>query len=196
MRRFYREQCLRASLVGGMRFRASDFCQRRSNRKFGPAEARPSELRIRAQMPKDVENIFRIAADLAGNVVGGFACVIGNFFTRAGASRSRSRSAPHVGERLLDARSHPFEKVVRKTHPADVDREIQIIVTEQILLKARPERRGSHPLYLTERRAGVEQDCSRAAENRGRAGSNRRRRNGYYYLQSERFFAFARDPDR
>ena len=47
---------------------------------------------------------------------------------------------PHRGKRLVHARLHFFEKIIRKTHPADVDGEIEIVVAQKIFLKPRPER--------------------------------------------------------
>ena len=46
----------------------------------------------------------------------------------------------HGGERFLDAFLHRSEEIIRKTHAADVDREIEIIVAQEIFLKPRPER--------------------------------------------------------
>ena len=66
----------------------------------------------------------------------------------------------HRGKRLLHLRSHFLEKVIRKTHPADVDREIEIVVAQKIFLEARPERSGCHFIFLTERASRLEQDCS------------------------------------
>src|SRR5207244_6885829 len=50
----------------------------------------------------------------------------------------------HGYERLVDLRAHLIEEIIRKFHPADVDREIEIVVAQKVLLKSLPERRRSH----------------------------------------------------
>ena len=55
----------------------------------------------------------------------------------------------HRRERLVDLRPHFLEEIVRKFHPADVDRETEIVVAKKVLLKALPERRGSHKKSVT-----------------------------------------------
>ena len=44
----------------------------------------------------------------------------------------------HVGEGLLDPRPHLLEEIVRETHPADVDRKIQVAIAQEIFLESRP----------------------------------------------------------
>ena len=51
---------------------------------------------------------------------------------------------PHRRERLLDFRLHFLEKILRKFHPADVERKIKIAVAQEISLKTLPQRRRSH----------------------------------------------------
>ena len=46
----------------------------------------------------------------------------------------------HGPKRLLDTWLHLVEEIVAKFHPADVDRKIDIVVTQEILLEALPER--------------------------------------------------------
>src|SRR5882762_2499975 len=58
----------------------------------------------------------------------------------------------HRRKRFLDLRAHLVEEAVRKFHPADVDRETEIVVTEKILLKPLPKRRRSHALRIMEGR--------------------------------------------
>ena len=65
----------------------------------------------------------------------------------------------HGGKRFLNAFLHRSEKIIRKAHSADVDREIEIIVAQKILLKPRPERSGSHFVCVTETPCRLEHDC-------------------------------------
>ncbi len=58
----------------------------------------------------------------------------------------------HGRKSLLHARLHFVEKSFVETHPADVDREVRIIVAQKIFLKARPERRGRHGADLKRKR--------------------------------------------
>ena len=69
---------------------------------------------------------------------------------------------PHGGEGFLHAGMHFLEKTIRKTHSADVDGEVEIVVEQEIFLKSRPKRRRSHVVLLTKRKL-LEQDCSLAA---------------------------------
>jgi len=48
---------------------------------------------------------------------------------------------PHRPKRFLDQRSHLFEKTIRKTHSADVDREVEIVVTQTLMRDFDSERR-------------------------------------------------------
>src|SRR5262245_2009876 len=50
----------------------------------------------------------------------------------------------HRPKRLLDLRLHFLEEIVRKFYPADVERNIEIAVVQEISLETLPERRRSH----------------------------------------------------
>src|SRR5437588_11229032 len=54
----------------------------------------------------------------------------------------------HGRECLVDLRLHLAEEIVRKSHPADVDRKSELVVTQKVLLKPLPKRRRSHELSL------------------------------------------------
>ena len=58
------------------------------------------------------------------------------FFIWVG-NRARFQLA-HGRERLVDLRPHFGEEIVRKFHPADVDGKIEVVVTQEILLKPLP----------------------------------------------------------
>src|SRR5207244_7343412 len=45
----------------------------------------------------------------------------------------------HGGEGLVDPWPHLVEKIIRKLHSADVDGEIELVVTQEVLLKTLPE---------------------------------------------------------
>jgi hypothetical protein len=60
-------------------------------------------------------------------------------------------------ERLIDLSLHFAEKSFRKFHPADVDREIEIVVAQEIALKMLPERRLDHKPGM-ETKSGVYND--------------------------------------
>ena len=45
---------------------------------------------------------------------------------------------PHRSKRMLDLRSHLFEQIVRKFHPADVERETELTMLQEISLKSLP----------------------------------------------------------
>ncbi len=45
----------------------------------------------------------------------------------------------HRSERLFDPRLHLLEEIIRKSHPADIDGNIEIAVVQKILLKTLPE---------------------------------------------------------
>src|SRR5947207_11579867 len=71
--------------------------------------------------------------------------------------RDRARfQLSHGRKSFFDARLHCCEKIVRKFHAADVDGKIEIVVAKKVFLKSRPERRGSHSVYLTERPSRLE----------------------------------------
>src|SRR5450755_274247 len=73
--------------------------------------------------------------------------------------RDRARfEFAHGGERFFDACLHFSEEIIRKSHPAYVDREVEIVVTQEIFLKPRPERRGSHSVCVTETPHRLEYD--------------------------------------
>src|SRR2546423_9555448 len=57
----------------------------------------------------------------------------------------------HCGERLVHLRPHRIEKIVRKFHPADVDRKSEISVAQKVLLESLPERRRSHKSVMSDR---------------------------------------------
>src|SRR5213080_2122159 len=69
-----------------------------------------------------------------------------------GIGNSACFQVAHRRKRFLDLRAHLVEEAVRKFHPADVDRETEIVVTEKILLKPLPKRRRSHDLRIMEGR--------------------------------------------
>ena len=46
----------------------------------------------------------------------------------------------HCCKRLLDLRLRSLEKILRKFHPADVERKIQIAIVQEISLETLPER--------------------------------------------------------
>ena len=50
----------------------------------------------------------------------------------------------HRRESALDLRLHLFEIIFRKPHPADIEREPEIVVAQKIFLEPRPERVGCH----------------------------------------------------
>ena len=50
----------------------------------------------------------------------------------------------HRPKRLLDFGVHFLEEILRKFHPADVERKIEIAVVQKVLLETLPERRRSH----------------------------------------------------
>ena len=53
---------------------------------------------------------------------------------------------PHCRKRLVDLRLHFLEEIVGKSHPTNVERETEIVVVHEILLKTLPKRRGRHDL--------------------------------------------------
>ena len=57
----------------------------------------------------------------------------------------------HGRERLVDLRLHLAEEIVRKFHPADVDRKSELVVTQKVLLKPLPKRRRSHKSVMSDR---------------------------------------------
>src|SRR5947208_1203991 len=62
--------------------------------------------------------------------------------------RDRARlELPHFGKCLLRTRPHRSQKIIGKSHPTDVDRETDVVITQKILLEALPER--VHQLELT-----------------------------------------------
>ena len=66
--------------------------------------------------------------------------------------RDRARfQFAHGRERFFHERLHLPKESVPETHPADVDGKIEILVGKKIFLEARPERRRSHDVLLTER---------------------------------------------
>src|SRR5437867_12416336 len=50
----------------------------------------------------------------------------------------------HRPKRVLDSRVHFLEEILRKFHPADVERKIKIAIAQEISLETLPERRRSH----------------------------------------------------
>src|SRR5262249_26834431 len=50
----------------------------------------------------------------------------------------------HCCECLVDLRLHLAEEIVRKFHPADIDRKIKLVVAQKELLESLPKRRRSH----------------------------------------------------
>jgi hypothetical protein len=64
--------------------------------------------------------------------------------------RDRARlQLAHGGDRLFHAVLHCSEEIIRKTHSADIDGEVEIGIAQEILLKPGPERRGSHSISVT-----------------------------------------------
>src|SRR4029077_20059890 len=53
----------------------------------------------------------------------------------------------HFRKGFLGTRTHRLQKIIGKSHPTDVDRETNVVITQKILLKALPKR--VHPLELT-----------------------------------------------
>src|SRR5437899_486037 len=58
----------------------------------------------------------------------------------------------HCGKGFFNPRPHLVEKIIPKLHSTDVDREIEIVVTQEVLLKTLPERGRSHHLKIMEGR--------------------------------------------
>jgi hypothetical protein len=98
-------------------------------------DARIRFLDIRAQLGRWRE--FRIAQPVMANH---------SVLVRVG-DRARLEFA-HGRESLLHERSHFAKKAFVETHPADVEGEARIIVTQKMFLKTRPERRGRHGVDL------------------------------------------------
>jgi hypothetical protein len=46
---------------------------------------------------------------------------------------------PHRRKRMLDLRPHFLEQIVRKFHPADVERKAELTMFQEISLKSLPE---------------------------------------------------------
>jgi hypothetical protein len=56
-----------------------------------------------------------------------------------GISDCSSLQFPHRCKRMLDLRTHFLEQIVRKFHPADVERETELTIFQEISLKSLPE---------------------------------------------------------
>jgi hypothetical protein len=67
---------------------------------------------------------------------------------------------PHFRKGPLRTRTHRLQKIIGKSHPTDVNRETDVVITQKILLEALPER--IHPLELTRifdrRKCGLRRD--------------------------------------
>src|SRR5438067_4328602 len=62
--------------------------------------------------------------------------------------RDRARlELPHFRKCLLGTCPHRLQKIIGKSHPTDVDRETDVVITQKILLEALPKR--VHQLELT-----------------------------------------------
>ena len=46
---------------------------------------------------------------------------------------------PHRRKRMLDLRLHFLEQIIRKFHPADVERKTELTIFQEISLKSLPE---------------------------------------------------------
>src|SRR6266446_9507124 len=92
-----------------------------------------------------VDGVFNFFPNLRSRRKPGIAePIMANHSLFGGISDCPRFQLPHRGKRLVDLRLRSLEKILRKFHPADVEREIEIAIVQKISLETLPERRRSH----------------------------------------------------